>query len=345
MPHHYRPSGDLSPDELHRRTVDGRGVADVRLLEVQDGPGRGQRLLVVRNATGIGFEIALDRGFDIASATWRGVNIGWNSANGLPWPPNSVDAEEGVGFYRNFDGFLVTCGLDHIGGAIHDNADRYIHKHRKEVFHPLHGRISSQRATLAGYGIDWAQTSPVVWAEGVIRQSSVFGENLVLTRRVQIDVFGNTIKVEDVIENRGFRPTPHAILYHLNFGYPFLDEAIEISGDISDEMAAAFNAEDKRPLDDYVDYFQEMPVARDLTRAAVELRNPKLLGGVRARLSFSPRALPTFGVWRAFQSGVYAFALEPMRRSVRDEGAAGYSILGPGDTARYGIELELTAVD
>ncbi|UXN76060.1 aldose 1-epimerase family protein (plasmid) [Devosia sp. A8/3-2] len=55
--------------ELRRRTVDGRGVADIRMLQVEDGPGRGQRLLVVRNAAGIGFEIAVDRGFDISSVT------------------------------------------------------------------------------------------------------------------------------------------------------------------------------------------------------------------------------------------------------------------------------------
>ncbi|WP_258124151.1 DUF4432 family protein [Mesorhizobium onobrychidis] len=146
------PDYPLTLGQLRQLTVDGRGVADIRLLQVEDGPGRGQRLLVVRNATGVGFEIAVDRGFDVSSATWRGINIGWNSANGLPWPPNSVDAEEGVGFYRNFDGFLVTCGLDHIGAARRDGADRYIHKHRRQVFNPLHGRISSQRATISGYG-------------------------------------------------------------------------------------------------------------------------------------------------------------------------------------------------
>lgn len=123
-----RAAHELSLAELRQRTVDGRGVADIRLLQVEDGPGRGQRLLVVRNATGIGFDIALDRGFDISSATWCGANIGWNSANGMPWPPNSVDAEDGVGFYRNFDGFIVTCGLDHIGGVRRGDADRYIHK-------------------------------------------------------------------------------------------------------------------------------------------------------------------------------------------------------------------------
>jgi hypothetical protein len=338
-----RADQQLPQDELRRRTVDGRGVADIRLLQVEDGPGRGQRILLARNAAGIGFEIAVDRGFDIASATWRGVNIGWNSANGSPWPPNSVDAEDGIGFYRNFDGFVVTCGLDHIGGARRSDARHYMHKHRKDVFHPLHGRISSQRATISGYGINWRDQTPAIWAEGTVRQSSVFGENLVLQRRVHIGVFGHTIHIDDVVENRGFRPTPHAILYHINFGYPFVDETIEMAGDVSTELAAAFNAEDKTPRDDFVDNFQEMPIIGGPAMATVELRNPFLLGGTRARLEFERNMLPNFGVWRAFQSGVYAFALEPMRRSDPEERPDSVT-LEAGQTARYSITIELGAI-
>lgn len=338
-----REARDFSSADLRKRTVDGRGVADIRLLQVEDGPGRGQRLLVVRNATGIGFEIAVDRGFDISSATWRGINIGWNSANGMPWPPNSIDAEDGVGFYRNFDGFIVTCGLDHFGEARKADASRYAHKHRKQIFHPLHGRISSQRATLWGHGIDWSADAPVIWAEGLVRQSSVFGENLVLRRRIEIDVFGHMISIHDVVENRGFRPTPHAILYHVNFGYPFLDEDTKLSGDLSDELTSAFNGEDRRPRDDFVDYYQEMPVNSDASTAIVELSNSGLFGGTCARLSFSRAALPRFGIWRAFQSGVYALGLEPARHIDKEQLNVS-SILQSGETARYRIGIELAPI-
>ena len=36
--------------------------------------------------------------------------------------------------------------------------------------------------------------------------------------------------IDDVITNRSFRPVNHAIIYHLNFGYPFLDKSLEIAG-------------------------------------------------------------------------------------------------------------------
>lgn len=339
-------SQSLSPAELRQRTVDGRGVADIRLLQMEDGPSRGQRLFVVRNALGVSFEIAVDRGFDISSVTWCGINIGWNSANGLPWPPNSVDAEDGIGFYRNLDGFLVTCGLDHIGGARRGDGSHFIHKHRKEVFNPLHGRISSQRGLISGYGIDWESEHPAIWVDAVVRQSSIFGENLLLRRRISVGVFGNSIRIDDVVENCGFRPTPHALLYHVNFGYPFLGEATELSGDLDKGFVAAFNSEDKQPRDDFVDYFQEVPIVPGAATASITVKNKALMGGMQVNVEFPRAALPDFGVWRAFQSGVYALGLEPMRRrEIKDGAEQGSRTLSPGETAAYWLELQLSSIN
>ena len=64
--------------ELRKRSSDLRAIADVRLVAIEDGPGRGQRLLLARNAAGIAFEIAVDRGFDLSSLSIRGINIGWH---------------------------------------------------------------------------------------------------------------------------------------------------------------------------------------------------------------------------------------------------------------------------
>lgn len=338
------PAKDLSHSELRQRTVDGRGLADIRLLQMDDGPGRGQRLLQCRNAVGVTIEIAVDRGFDIASLLWRGVNIGWNSANALPWPLNSADAENGVGFYRNFDGFIVTCGLDHIGGAREGDASHFIHKHRKQVYYPLHGRISAQRATISSYGINWECDVPEIWAEAVIRQSSVFGENLVLHRRIKLDVFSGKIRIDDKVENRGFRPTPHAILYHVNFGYPFLNENIRLSGDIDAGLMHTFNAEDKRADDDYVDYFQEFPLKSDRDLVTVGLQNKSFAGDVNLKMSFSCQSLPKFGIWRAFQSGVYALGLEPTNPQIHDEKQKQcLQTLAAQESKNYSLEIEISS--
>lgn len=332
----------LSATERRARTVDGRGLADIRLMKVEDGPGRGQRLLSIRNATGVGFEIAVDRGFDLASATLRGINIGWNSANGLPWPPHPVDAEEGIGFYRNLDGFLFTCGLDHIGGAKRTSGEHFIHKHRREVFHPLHGRIPSLRAMLRGYGINWGDQHPTIWAEAVVRQSAVFGENLILHRRIELPVFGNRIRILDKVENAGFRPTPHSILYHVNFGFPFLDEVTTLQGDIDPVACTTFNAGTKTPDPDFVDFYEAVEVRSQSQLASVEVRNDALSGGIGVVIEYPKDLLPKLGVWRAFQSGVYTMAVEPSRPAhVTGDRAEVPSILQAGQIAEYEVSVTI----
>nr|WP_309547124.1 DUF4432 family protein [Rhizobium rhizogenes] len=80
--------------DLLRRTPDLRAVADVRLMTSEDGPGRGQRILVARDAAGIAFEIAVDRGFDISSLSFKGLNIGWHSPTQMAFPSHDPDSED-----------------------------------------------------------------------------------------------------------------------------------------------------------------------------------------------------------------------------------------------------------
>lgn len=162
--------------ELLKKTPDLRAIADIRLATLEDGPARGQRLLIARNATGIAFEVALDRGFDISSLSFRGTNIGWNSPTQMRFPMVDPGSEGGWAFMRNFDGFLVTCGLDHISRPLEVDIAHYNHPHLKTKSMPQHGRISTEKARLVGYDVD--PESGEIFCEGIVRQASVFGENL-----------------------------------------------------------------------------------------------------------------------------------------------------------------------
>ncbi|KAA1233880.1 DUF4432 family protein [Agrobacterium tumefaciens] len=135
-------------------------------------------------------------------------------------------------------------------------------------------------------------------------------------------------------------------VYHVNFGYPFLDEQTKLSGDLDASFVAAFNAEDKQPRDDSVDYFQEVAIASETATASIALTNAVLMDGIEVKLRFSPAALPDFGVWQAFQSGVYTLALEPMRRgNVNNEVNEWPGMLSPGQVASSWLELQLSSID
>ena len=52
----------------------------------------------------------------------------------------------------------------------------------------------------------------------------MFGEDLQLIRRIEAKIGESTFTIKDRVVNHGFYRTPHMLLYHINIGYPVLDE-------------------------------------------------------------------------------------------------------------------------
>lgn len=335
-----------SLEALRRKTVDYRGLGEVRLLRLEDGAGRGQRLLMLRNAAGLTLEVAVDRGFDLAALTWRGLNLGWNGPNGPAWPSRAPEADGGLAMLRGFDGFLVTCGLDHYGLPTKGPADHFLYPHRTTVDYPLHGRIGAAMAKLHGYGIVTDTDDPFLWCEAEVSQSTLGGELLVLTRRIEMPLFDAAIALTDRVENRGWRPTRHGMLYHINFGFPLLDEGTILAGDFDDRFIAAFDQAPPVASPDVVETFDIVPSMADaagITR--LQVRNPTLGGGVEAGIEYLASALPGLGVWRSYQSGIYALGIEPHSGlpadSLNYHGPGTPHFLEPGDTRDFGARFTL----
>jgi hypothetical protein len=321
---------------LLRKTADLRAIADMRLVTLEDGPGRGQRLLIGRNANGVAFEVAVDRGFDISELSYRGVNIGWHSPAQMPFPSHDPGSEEGWGFLRNFDGFLVTCGLDHFSRPHEADISQYNHPHLTTRKMPLHGRISVEKARLLSYGVD-TETFEIS-CEAIVRQASVFGETLELRRRITLPVFGSELLVEDKVTNRGFRPTPHAIMYHVNFGYPFLDDTLTVEG-LPDPLLSELRFNPPRPFDEFGEKVDVVDSRIAPHRVPVVLRNEAC--NIAASFTYSQSTLPKLAVWRAYQSGIFALGIEP-RTDLRsgDNGT-----LVPGERRLYCLRFGLAGID
>jgi hypothetical protein len=49
-----------------------------------------------------------------------------------------------------------------------------------------------------------------------------------MTREISSRIGYNKIVINDLVENTGFRSTPHMILYHFNFGFPLMTEETEV---------------------------------------------------------------------------------------------------------------------
>src|SRR6516165_10765641 len=202
-------------------------VAGVQLVEAADGAERGVRLLRFAAGSGFGFDVLVDRGFDIGRAWLGGQSLAWWSPVGLIAP--GLYEPAGIGWFRGFPGGLVsTCGLDHtlLGGP--DDATVFNYPHRATETYGLHGRYTGLPARLAGYGASWDGDDCVLWAEGEVLQAALFGEQLLLRRRVEADLRGVSLRIADTVTNVGPTPCPHMMLYHCNVGFPVVDAGAEL---------------------------------------------------------------------------------------------------------------------
>ncbi|KQU95611.1 aldose 1-epimerase family protein [Devosia sp. Root105] len=329
--------------ELNGRTYTRREIAEragmlsqfagVRLMELSDGVERGIRMLEFRTGSGLRFTALVDRALDIADCEFKGQAIGWNSPAGFRHPGlHEYEGEGGLAWARSFSGLLVTCGLDHILFMNEVPADSYVYGPKPTVSHSLHGRIGTIPAKLTGYGEEWRGDECVLWAEGIVQQSAVFGEDLHLVRRIEADVGGKEIRISDRVVNHGFYKTPHMYCYHVNVGHPVLDEGSRYLAPIDDVVWAAHAGNDYRKqgvgyrtlsapkLDFHEQVWQHELGANAEGKQFVALVNDRL--GLGFEVETDKAQFPCLYEWQNLQAGQYALGIEPSTNHVLGNKAA-----------------------
>jgi len=323
---------ELYGRKLTRRQVAERAgslsqFAGVRLMTLGDGLERGIRLLEFRTGTGLRFTALVDRALDLADCEFQGHAIGWHSPAGFRHPGlHEYEGEGGLAWARSFSGLLVTCGLDHILFMNEVSADNYFYSPKKTVSHSLHGRVGTIPARLTGYGEHWEGDRCVLWAEGIVQQAAVFGEDLHLIRRIEADVGGNVIRLTDRVVNHGFYRTPHMFCYHINVGHPVLDEGARFVAPIKDVVWAAHAGEAYRrqkvgyrtlpgpQMNFHEQVWQHELGADNEGRQSVAVMNDRI--GIGFEVTTGKAQFPCLYEWQNLQAGQYALGIEPSTNHV-----------------------------
>jgi hypothetical protein len=351
----------LYGQQLSRRQVAERSgalaqFAGVRLMILDDGVERGVRMLDFRTGSGLHFTVMVDRGFDIGDCEHKGRSIGWHSPSGFRHPGlSNPEDEDGLGWLRSASGLLVTCGLDHMLGGSRFPADHYHYGPRPQVRAPLHGRVSMIPARLTGYGECWEGDDCILWAEGVVQQAAIFGEDLHLIRRIEASVGGDEVRITDRVINHGFYRTPHMYLYHINVGFPLLDIGARYLAPIRDVVWAAHAGEAYErqgvgyrrmppPSENFHEQVWQHEMAADAAgQVSVGLVNDCLGFGLEVQTRAAQ--FPAYYQWQNFQAGHYVLGIEPSTNHVlgrsfaeeRDE----LIWLEHGEERRYDTTLRL----
>jgi hypothetical protein len=315
-------------------------VARVDSFIEAEGAARGSRRLRIVNGGGLEIELHPDRALDIGQVTVEGVPIAWISPTGIS-SPESYEPE-GQGWLRSFGGgLLATCGLDTFGPPSEDAGRTF----------GQHGRIGAQKATITRC----EATPERIVVEATIRQAAVFGENFVLRRRISTEVGSDTVRLDDVITNESFSDEPHMILYHMNLGWPLVDERSVI--DVPSIAVTPRDADAQGGLHVRSQLGAPVPGYREQVylhtldagvRPVVTVTNP--VRGIQFTLTFSGEQLPYLYQWKMVGQGNYVLGVEPSnspnvfgRAAARAAGEL--PILRAGESVEYGLEFRVRRFD
>ena len=319
-------------------------IASIRASSALEGPSRGARVLDVNTGGGLEFRVLLDRGADIGACRLDGRPVAWIAPPGERHPAYFEPGD--AGWLRSFGGGLMTtCGLDQFGPANRD-VDEDL---------GLHGRIDNTPAERVALDTSWHGDEYDLEVDATVRQARVFGENMILRRKIRTALGSTRIDIVDEVTNAGFEAQPHMLLYHCNVGFPFLDEGVTLKVDASgdptprDAVAAAGVTNWNQygpPQEGYAEqvFMHRLRAAQD-SRSAVTLSNER--AGLTLRLTVDATTLPYLYQWKMIGRGTYVLGLEPAncpgihgRASTRESGAL--PMLAPQETQRYRLSFELT---
>ena len=159
------------------------------------------------------------------------------------------------------------------------------------------------------------------------------------TRRITLDLRGLTLRIRDRVTNCGFVRSPHALLYHVNFGWPLLDLTTQLTG--FGAFAQSFAQVPPVPgaeTPEIVDHLSPVPDAQGMVR--VGLHNPSLGAGLGVSLHYPAAQLPSLLVWRSYRSGNFALGIEPGTPLPRfEDGQLITDHLEPAESRDYALDL------
>jgi hypothetical protein len=295
------------------------------------------------------------RGMGIHQGSYRGIFLGWKSPVRGPVHPKFVRLEErnGLGWLTGFDEWIVRCGLDSNGApgpdVVLDN-----NGNPTTIQLNLHGRIANIPAHFVQVRV--AESPPyTLEVVGEVEETMMFGPHLRMRSTIRTVPNASWFVIEDEVWNMRAVEGELELLYHCNFGQPFLEEGAQLVVPIK-EMAPRdrrategvdhFNTY-AAPTPGYIEqvYWYELLGDPQTKQTLAMLRNAR--GDLAAVLRWNLRELPYFTQWKntAAEADGYVTGLEPgtnlpnTRRFERERNRV--VKLGPGELYRASLRVEI----
>ena len=204
---------EYTREELLDRVDDMSQVGGVRMSRLQHGPEDGVLVVDFNTGSGLRFTVVPSRGMDISATEYGGQSL-CPRATAREMHPAFFELGT-QGWRRGFmEGMLTTCGPIYHTKPPAPGELRTI----------KHGRATWTPARSVACDEAWAGDRYLMWATGKMREGA-----LVWERTVRTELGATSFTVHDRVENQGRQPIGHRFQYHINAGFPVVDEGAEFT--------------------------------------------------------------------------------------------------------------------
>ena len=327
-------------------------ICGIRSFCFDDGPAKGVRALEFYNGGGLRFVALPDRCLDIFCAEYKGVPLNWLTGTGAVAP--SYYSPHDWDWLRSFyGGLLMTCGLSNVGEACRDRG-----AYLPEESFGAHGRIASTPASAVFYRALWQGERYTLEAGGQLLEAAGQGEKLRLTRVIRTELGASSLHIEDSVCNESYYALPHMFLYHINLGWPLLDEKARLYARVRgiqglDEGSSAQVSRVGRmgpPDPGYPEFVFLLDQEEDREGFChVAFFNPALQegAGLGLYLRYRRAQFPYFNLWKRLACREYVVGFEPgncaVQGRLKQRARGDLRTLSPQEKADYRMEIGVLA--
>ena len=175
-------------------------------------------------------------------------------------------------------------------------------------------------------------------------RAELFGKDLTFKRRVYSALGSDTVTVEDTLINVGYKAEEYAILYHVNIGYPILDEGARVEADVKEcyprtDWSRQMMGEREYITDAVPNQFENCFFMKLNTKKAA-LINEKLRK--KFTLEYTGEVLDKFLQWKSMGSGDYALGFEPATTFIDDKFE--YKTINPGEEIKITLAMSVSEI-
>jgi len=296
----------FTKQEMLRYAGNMNKVAGIRTYRVDNGKADSIRMHDVKSGE-MEFTVMESRGMDIENFSYKGVSLNFLSKCG-PVNTGLAEKEEMNFLWGITGGLLYTCGVSNVGSP-YRRADGEEH---------FHGRLRFEPASNVSAVADWEGDEYKMKVSGTLRETGLFKSNIALRRSIENTLGENAIQLTDCFENESYVDNPFMLMYHVNCGYPVVQEGSKmyapvVSTELMNDQAKLEKDNwsfASAPVDGGIECVYVHKVLKDennLSYSCVYNDEEKLGIGI----TYNAETLPMLLEWRCMASGDYVIGMQP----------------------------------